>query len=427
MTELRFHGGAREVGRSCIQVIGESCRLLLDCGVKITSKDSEYPIEMDDLEDITAVFISHAHLDHTGALPYYDHNGLSCPIFATQGTRNLTKLLLKDAFKIGRINHTKLGYDELDIKKVLKCINRIKIDAEGEYKGIRYQFFDAGHIPGSAAVMVEVDGKKILYTGDINTDETRLLYPAEASFPEDIDVMICESTYGDRDHPNRMKVENDFIESVEKVLVEGGSVLVPCFAVGRSQELLLLLARKNFRFPVYIDGMGVEAAEIMLENAEDLKDDDVLFDALKSVIVVKGSGMRRKAVTNPSVIITTSGMLSGGPVVNYLRDMHDDPKHAVFLTGYQAEGTNGRMLMEKGSVIIDGATTKVHCQVKQFDFSAHAGMSQLKSLVRQVRPNQIFFVHGDEKSVRNLVEWASALGMDAYAPLLGQTFKIEKR
>ncbi|MFC1741549.1 MBL fold metallo-hydrolase [Nanoarchaeota archaeon] len=421
--KLIFHGGAGEVGRSCIEISTPQKRILLDCGLKLTPEGTEFPLGFDSVNDIDAVFISHAHLDHTGALPLLDHKGMDCPIFATKTTKAITRLLLKDAFKIGKINHAHLEYDELDIKKVLNCMQRVKIDQKGTFKDIDYKFFGAGHIPGAASVYLNVEGKRFLYTGDINDSETQLHHAAETDFPE-IDVMICESTYGDRDHPPRRKVEDGFIEEIEKTIAEGGSVIIPVFAIGRSQEILLLLATHKFKVPIYFDGMGVAATDLMLQNPESVKDGRLLNAALKKVKLIRSRGDRMEAIKRQSIILTTSGMLTGGPILHYLKYMHDNPKHAVLVTGYQAEETNGRLLLEQGDIFIDGHKRKVNCKVKQFDFSAHAGMSELKELVRKANPKKVIFLHGEERSVMNLKQWADALGMAAYAPKLGDVIEL---
>jgi putative mRNA 3-end processing factor len=161
--KLVFHGGAREVGRSCIEISTNKKRLLLDCGLKLTHHGSDYPIGFNFVNDINAVFITHAHLDHTGALPLLDHKGMNCNIFATKTTKALTRLILKDAFKIGRITHQHLGYNKLDIKKVLGCMSRVVVDKQGRFDSINYEYFDAGHIPGSASIFLDVEGTTFLY------------------------------------------------------------------------------------------------------------------------------------------------------------------------------------------------------------------------------------------------------------------------
>lgn len=423
---LVFHGGAREVGRSCVEITAGTKRLLLDCGLKLTPQGTEYPVGFDKVDDIDAVFISHAHLDHTGALPLMDHRGMDCPVFMTKASKQLTRILLKDAFKIGKITHQHLGYDQADIKKVLNCIRRVVINTKGNFGGVRFEYFDAGHIPGSASIFLDIDGTRVLYTGDINTIDTRLHKAAETDFPE-IDVMLCESTYGDRDHPPRDKTEQDFLNTIQDTIKRGGSVIIPVFALGRSQEIIQLLSKVKFKVPVYFDGMGVEATNMALDNPDAIADPKSLNAALKKVRLVKGNGDRMDAIKTQSIIVTTSGMLTGGPVLHYLKYLHKDPGNAVLLTGYQGEETNGRLLLEKRQVYLDGWRTGVKCRVEQFDFSAHAGMSQLKSLVRKVKPKKVFFMHGEKAAVLNMMEWADALGIESYAPKLGQVIDIKKR
>lgn len=420
--KLVFHGGAGEVGRSCIELAAGKRRLLLDCGLKLTEYDSEYPVGVDRPDTIDAVFITHAHLDHTGALPLFDHRGMSCPVFMTKATKALTRLILKDAFKIGKITHQHLGYGKADIRKVLDCIRRVRIDAEGSFDSVSFEYFDAGHIPGAASVLLSIDGTNILYTGDINTIDTRLHRAAETGFP-DIDVLICESTYGDRDHPPRDKAEQKFLDCIQDTLRRGGSVIIPVFALGRSQEVLQILADRKFDAPVYFDGMGITATNIALENPDSIRDPAALKKAFSRARVVKSNRDRMEAVKTKSIIVTTSGMLTGGPVMHYLKYLND-PKNSILLTGYQAEHTNGRLLLEEGKLFIDGWKTGVKCEVRQFDFSAHAGMSRLKALVRKVGPKKVFFVHGEQSSVENMRAWADALGMEAYAPKLGETVRI---
>ncbi len=421
--QLKFHGGAREVGRSCIEVSTDKRRFLLDCGLKLTEQDTEYPIGFTHVDDIDAVFISHAHLDHTGALPLLDHRGMSCPIFATRATKQLTRILLKDAYKIGKITHQHLGYDEIDIRKVLSCMSRVKVRKEGGFDGTSYGFFDAGHIPGSAAVYLDVEGTRILYTGDIQDRDTLLHDGADTQYPP-VDVLICESTYGDREHPPRDRVEKAFLDRIDRTLRKGGSVIVPVFAVGRSQEILMLLVKRKWNVPVYFDGMGRDVTDIAIGNPDDVKDSRALKDALKKVRPVGSRSDRQRALKEQSIIVTTSGMLTGGPVLHYMKYLLNDPKNAVLLTGYQAEHTNGRMLADSRTIFIDGVRKKVRCDVAQFDFSAHAGMSGLKALVRKVRPKKVFFVHGEESAVLNMKEWADALGMDGYAPKLGDIITL---
>lgn len=425
MVRFTFHGGAGEVGRSCVEVAGASRTVLFDCGIKLDKNGSEYPegLKEMDPEDIAAIFISHAHLDHIGALPWLDHLGADCPIFATKTTKDLMKTMLKDAFKVGTLMHDELGYTPEDITRVLRSISRAKTEGKGDFKGLPYRFFDAGHIPGSASIHIELDGKKILYTGDIKTTDTLLLKGADTRFPE-TDIMVCECTYGGRDHPPRAGVDKEFLSKVHSVVDKGGSVLIPVFALGRSQEILLLLVQEKFPATIYFDGMSNETSDIVISNPSSVKDVRALERALGKVVRVRKQSQRAEALRGPSIIITTSGMLTGGPVLSYLEQVADRPDLTILLTGYQVEDTNGYSLLHRKEVEINGSVKRVAGEVLQFDFSAHAGMSELKSLIRGVSPKKVVFVHGDPSALAAMHEWADARGLESYVPKIGDSLDL---
>lgn len=424
--KLIMHGAAKEVGRSCLEFItADKTRFLFDAGIKLSEHGTEFPVKIDNPAGISAAFISHAHLDHTGYLPTLDHDGMRCPIFATAATKAITKILLIDSFKIGRLKYENLGYGKEDIAKVLNFMRRVKVDEKGSINNIKFKYFDAGHIPGSASVLVKADNKKILYTGDINTNETRLLKPAKTTYlKEGIDVLITEATYGDRNHENRQQTEKQFLSEVEETIERGGSVIVPVFAVGRAQEIIMLLNSMNFGVPVCLDGMAKKATQIMLDSPRALNDARKLRNAFNRVKIVKGSIQRKNIEKRQGIFVTTSGMLTGGPIMDYLKHMCHDPENSILLTGYQAAHTNGRILLEQGHIYIDGWKTKVKSNVKQFDFSAHSGQTDLKKLIKQTNPEKLIINHGDPGAVENLHEWAHMMDINSYAPDLGDKIII---
>ncbi len=394
--KLKFFGSGKEVGRSCIQLSIDGKNFLLDAGIKL-GKFVEYPL-MPDLEKIDAVFISHAHLDHTGALPYFNFSGLSAPIFATSMTKEITKLLLADSYKIALHSGT-LNYDESNVHNVLGMFEHRNLQAKYEFKEkIKYEFFDAGHIPGSSSIIFEGEKKRLLYTGDINTLATRLLNPANTDYGH-VDVMICESTYGDRAHEGRNVTEKRFIDKVNET-THAGSCLIPAFAVGRAQEIMLLLSSADLLVPTFLDGMANTATDVFLHDSMFLKNARELSLAKRKVEVVDNMEERKYAQHNTSIIIATSGMLNGGPVMSYLKGIVHEKNAAILLTGYQGEETNGRLLLEQHNVEIDGWVTNAKCYVEQFDFSAHAGMAELHELIKKVRPKKLILNHGDPMAIK---------------------------
>ena len=421
--KIIMHGAAKEVGRSCIEIDEKNTKIILDAGLKLTEEGTKFPKGMYDLSQIDGVFISHGHLDHCGALPLFDYNGLKAPIFCTKTTAKLTDLLLKDSFKIGMYHHENLGYFVENIKKAVNCIRRINLREKGALKDISFQFYNAGHIPGSSIVKIETQDKKILYTGDINTNDTLLLKKADMNFGP-VDILIMETTYGDRIHPERKKVEKELISEIKKAIKKGGSAIIPVFAIGRAQEILLMFAKYEFDAPVYIDGMAAEATDIILSNPKDLNEPDKLRNAYRKVKRVQGSKQRATIVKKQGIFITTSGMLTGGPVYDYVKALYKDPKTSIILTGYQTKGTNGKMLLENGTMFIDGFNTRIKCKVLQFDLSAHYGMDDMKEFVQKVSPKTIVLVHGDLPGIDSIREWAKSKKYNVIAPELEEVITL---
>ena len=389
--EILFHGAAGEVGRSCIEIDNS---FLLDAGLKITDRGTEYPTSLDPAK-IQAVFISHAHLDHTGALPIFNHSGLNCPIYTTHMTKLITEVLLDDSFHIELIAHTHAGYSKENIFTVLQHFHDVHYNEQLSIsKDLTAQYLDAGHIPGSASILLNYKKKKILYTGDINWKPTQLI--AGANYTVNPDIMISECTYGDRLHPNRQESEAHFIESIKDVLNKGGSVLLPAFAVGRAQELMILLAKSGIEFPIFLDGMAKKITELCMTNSSFIKSAKELQEAHKKIQYIMSENDRKRIIQQQCIVITTSGMVTGGPVMDYLKMMFFEPKHGLFLTGYQGDGTNGRLLLQERCAYVDGKKVKWEGRIEQFDFSAHAGQDDLIEAVQKMKPKILILNHGDE-------------------------------
>jgi putative mRNA 3-end processing factor len=432
VVRLTFHGAAREVGRSCIEVETQGDRYLLDCGVKFVPEGFLAPEGVINVPELDGVLISHAHLDHTGVLPLLEHDGLVCPIFCTHETLALTGLLLKDSYKIAHIRNLHPAYEKTDIKEVRKSAKRILFDKWYSHRRLKFRFLNAGHIPGSAMILFEAEGKRVLYTGDFNTRTTRLMVPADfakvAKEHGPFDCVITESTYGHRQLPAREELEKEFLTSVSRVLVAGGSVLIPVFALGRAQEILIMLAGKDWGCPIYFDGMAKEMTRTVLTQPSSyVFNKDALHEMYFTKVHFISSPEHRERVASerPSIIVTTSGMLQGGPANEYLSHLWHDPKSAVFLTGYQVQGTNGRRLFEEGVADVDGCETRVRCQVQRFDFSGHADIEDIKKAMWVLQPKKLIVQHGDEESVTNLVEWAKhETPFETIGPKLGDSIDL---
>ena len=426
---LVFHGGAREVGKSCIELISQGKRFILDAGLKFKEDGFEAPFQVFNLPEINGLFLSHAHLDHTGALPMFEHYNLICPIFATQQTREITQILLKDSYKIARIRHLHPAYQKLDLKKVYSAIRTIEFDKWYTHLNIQFMFLNAGHIPGSAMTLIKSEGKKILYTGDQKYKSAELMKGIEPDIgnPElkDIDVLITESTYGGKPLPDRETIKDAFISKIEEV-IKKGSVIIPVFALGRAQEILIILSRKKWPVPIYLDGMAVEVTKKILSgNPAYLNNRKELSDMFRKIITIKKEKNREKIMGSKGIFITTSGMLQGGPVMSYLENMWGNPNDAILLTGFQCKRTNGRLLLDEGFIYLDGWKTYVKAKVQKFDFSGHSDDNELKEFIRKIKPKRLVLCHGDEPSVLSIKAWAEKeLKIEVAAPYVGDSVEI---
>jgi putative mRNA 3-end processing factor len=273
----------------------------------------------------------------------------------------------------------------------------------------------AGHIPGSTMFEVR-GGRTLLFTGDMNTADTGLVWGAH---PVACDVLVMEGTYSGRDHPPREDTRKRFVQRCTEVADQGGIVLCPAFAVGRTQELMLLLADSGLE--VWVDGMGRDVTHRLLECPPFLRDHGALQRALRHAKFVHSNHGRRLALEG-DVIVSTSGMLEGGPALGYLEQMHDDERNAVFFTGFQVPGTNGRRLMEEGVVEIQGVLERVSCGVERFDFSAHAGHSELVKFARATGAQDVVIMHSDNRSP--LAQALARDGVRVHLPETGDEIEL---
>jgi len=416
--QIRFLGGTREVGRNAIAVKTQKTQVLLDYGVMLNHEPG-FPMHMPP-KDVNAIILTHSHLDHSGAIPIFYIHGKR-PLYTNKLTSELSELLISDFIHLSSYY---LPFEYLELKTMTRNSKHVDFNVEEKVGDIRFQLFNAGHIPGSAQVLIEAEGKRLLYTGDFNTQDTRLLKGAEMEY-KDLDAVIIESTYAHEEHTERRELEKQFIADATDVVEMGGTVLVPAFGVGRSQEIACILAAHNFEHPVTIDGMIRGANTIMMKHGQFLQDPKLLRDALDSAYWIEGWRDRRKAARKPGVIISTAGMLKGGPSVFYMSKIGKKARNAVFLVSYQIPGTPGRQLLDKGICVIDGKMRKVKARVGHFDFSSHCGASELKETVRKLNGTpEIYVIHGAEGNCKNFAKWIKKeLGLNASAPKTGDTFK----
>jgi putative mRNA 3-end processing factor len=409
--EVRFLGGAREVGRSAILV---NDRLLLDYGM-LTGNPPQFPVETPDPD---AVVVSHGHLDHVGAIPSLLSGDRRPPIHWTPPTRELALTLARDTLKLHGGTYD-CPFTEEEVRRVTQVSETHGYRETFEAAGHEITFYNAGHIPGSAHVLVDDGETRLFYTADFHTEQQRLVSASTAR--PDADVVVCESTYSDVEHEARERIERRFVESVRTTIWEGGTVVVPAFAIGRTQELLLVCAANDV--DCYVDGMGKGVTRMLRQYPEFVRDGEALRRAKSNARFVTGrDGQRKRIADQNTVIVTTSGMLSGGPAMTYVPAVRASPTNKIALTGYQVEGTPGRELLEKGRAEIDGRVMPVSAQVEWYDFSAHADRQGLFDLLDSYRESRIFVNHGDR-----CVAFADELvadGFDATAPNPGDCVQV---
>jgi putative mRNA 3-end processing factor len=408
--DCEFLGGGHEVGRLGILMKHGKTSMLVDYGMG-ASDPPKYPSPA---PPVDIMLLTHSHLDHCGMIPWltvrYDIN-----VVATRVSKEVGLLLMEDSVKVG----TAEGYPEMYGRNEVKIASRrfegIDFGRSTTVGPVEVQAHSAGHIPG--ATMYEIrDKKTTLVTGDIHTIDTRLV---KAAKPVKCDNLIMESTYSARNHPGREKTEHAFLEKVHEIVDRGGRAIVPAFAVGRTQEMLLLL--KDSRLDFWLDGLGKSVNKIYLQNPGFLRSAKRLRQATGRTKEVRNARARSRA-SKGQVIVTTSGMLDGGPVLDYVYGLRDDRKSAILLTGYQVEGSNGRKLLDTGTMDFYGVGEKVQCEVVSFDFSAHAGHDQLLSFAKGCSPEKIVLCHGDNREP--LARDLEKEGFEVLLPRNGEKFSL---
>ncbi len=375
-------GGGREVGRSAF-LVEDKTRILLDYGVKLFGgrEGISYPALPYDLD---FAVISHPHLDHIGHLPYL-YKEFSFEWYSLAPCFDIGEVLWRDSIKIAKLEGEKPPFSTMQINKAFKNWNPLLYETSTYLGNFELRLYDAGHIIGSSLILLE-SKNRLVYTGDFKMEETLMHKGAK---PIESDILIIEGTYWDKNHPPREELINKLKEKAREVVENGGNLLLPSFALGRTQELIM--AFKDFDYPVFVDGMGVEISRRYLKFPGFFKDFMEFEKAFKQMNIIDHPKKRARVLKEPSIIIATAGMLDGGPSLNYLPKLNE--KSEIILTGYCAEGTNGRKLLEKGVVEIDGYEIKVKNKVHYFDLSAHAGRDEILEFIEKSNAEEVVIVH----------------------------------
>jgi KH/beta-lactamase-domain protein len=450
-------GGYREVGRSATLLSTRESKVLIDCGVDPSDKEGATPYfnapEIQPLENLDAVVITHAHLDHCALLPALYKYGYDGPIYCTPPTRDLMSLMQLDYIKVSFGEGKRAPYESSHVREmVAHCIPLKYGETTDIAPDIRLTFQNAGHILGSAVCHFHVgDGLyNVAFTGDMKFERTWLFNPTANKFPR-LETLVMEATYGGyRDiQPSRVDAGNALKAVVERTLSHQGKVLIPVFAVGRSQEVMLVLEElmrtsKLPSVPVYLDGMIWEATAIHTAYPEYLNSQlrTQIFQMgqnpfLSSIFKrVETSDMRERICNDvePCIVLATGGMMNGGPVLEYLKSWADEPKNSLVFVGYQAEGTLGSkiqkgwselQLSERGKPI----TVKIKLNVENAEgFSGHSDRRQLMAYIASLdpKPERIVIGHGDEHKCSDLASSIyKKFNVETRAPMNLETIRMK--
>ena len=462
---ITFIGAAHEVTGSCsmLEVCGKN--IIVDCGMEQgvdLFENIEIPVAP---ADIDAIVVTHAHIDHTGKLPFLVANGYSGPIYSTAATRELCDIMLKDSAHIQeaevqwRNRKGKRAADEgefvplyttEDVLRTMPLFKTAGYNTEVEiFDGVKISYTDAGHLLGSSNVLFTIneDGveRTLLFSGDLgNLDKPLIKSPED---PPHADYVVCESTYGDRTHPEAPDYVSQLTGIIQSTLDRGGNVIVPAFAVGRTQELLYYiriikekgLVKRHDGFPVVVDSpLAVEATNIYSTEMYEYYDEEAI-DLLRAGInpvtfpdlKVSVSSDESRAInedTTPKIIISASGMCEAGRIRHHLKHNLWRPECTILFVGYQSPGTvGGKLLDGADSVKLFGEEIAVKAEILRIDsFSSHADEPHLREWVKKVNPaKRIFINHGEDKVTEKFADEVSvATGKPAVAPYSGEVWDL---
>jgi KH/beta-lactamase-domain protein len=428
---ITYLGAARQVGRSAILLQTPESRVLLDCGIDPANGANPYPyLEAPEfrINELDAVIVTHAHLDHSGMIPYLFKFGYRGPIYCTAPTRDIMSLLQLDTVKIARNEGQEPIYSSDEIKEVVKHTVILDFEEVTDITpDVRITLYNSGHILGSAMVHIHVGNglHNILYTADLKYTKTQLLSPAVTNFPR-LETLMIEATYGGKDNilPPYKEQDDALVKIIMETTKRGGKVLIPTLGSGRGQEVIVMIEElirtgKMEEIPIYIDGMVWDITAIYTAYPEFLnsnvrsqifhKDNNpFLAPNIKKV----GSQKERKELIEegkPCVVLATSGMLVGGPSVQYLREFADNPRNSLIFSCYQAEGSLGKMIKDglreinfkQGSKM---ETVPIKMEVHKIEISGHADRRELMNFMKRLnpKPRKVLINHGEQSRCLDL-------------------------
>lgn len=422
--QVVFIGGASGVGASCVAIEIAQQWIVVDAGVRVDRKSDPLPdLALLEGKDVRAIFVTHAHADHIGALPLVHQAFPTAPIFTSRATGLLMEVMLADALRI----MNRRAVEEMEIplyppELVGSMLNQVRPLPVGEtlslpqLPGVSIHASRAGHIAGAVSFSFSGSDGTVVISGDLSSTPQRTVQGALPPSVEQCDLLVLESTYGARLHPNRQGEEQRLSLAVAESIARGGHTLIPCFGLGRGQEILLVLQAAQEKgqipdFPIYVDGLVRRVCNTYLLLPEALP--PVLQRQIRkgylpfsgrNVSFVRDERERERILAGPpACILSSSGMLTGGPSVWYAKRLAGQEQAAILITGYQDEEAPGRRLLDlaeqKNSTLdLDGASVPVRCHVAKYSLSAHADGGELAAYAAALKPRKVALVHGDEEA-----------------------------
>lgn len=450
--KLTFLGGADEVGASCTLVEVAGKRILVDAGIRISPRSSRgiQNSQLPDLQPISAsggpdyILVTHAHTDHTGALPLVLEQYPHVPVLMTRPTETLTRVLQQDAQKIMRSKHEEEGelplFDQVSVDALMDAIQIVEFNTPIKLgEGLQATFVVSGHIAGAGSILIESTEGTLVMSGDLSLAPQRTVNSAVTPKVR-ADVMVLESTYGGRMHANRDAEERRLIDTLMRVTERGGKVLIPAFALGRAQEVIqiILAYRDRLDVPVWVDGMVRSVCDAYARFGDLIPDsttraagEDHLF--FREKVKPVRSRAHREEVANSAgacIVVASSGMLTGGASVAYAKHFAGDERNAILLTGYQDEEAPGRFLQrimrekesgETPTLRLGDASVKVRCEIDTYSLSAHADEQELVNMALAYKAGEVMLVHGDASARHSLASALRRRQIVVSSPTIGTT------